>query len=168
MWKEIQNAFKGTPSRLKVVKKMLELGFKVLPDGIYSGDVQLSIVKLARACGVDRKVVEETAKSIRETEFLSNIFGYLEPVADISRIVKYNRSGFGGFIEIEAFSSSVGIAAKVATMISEEGLVIRYLLAKDPELSVDSTMTVVTDKPIPMHIISRLLEDPNIIRVSMS
>ncbi len=168
MWQEIRSVFQTTPSRLKVVEKLLESGFKVLPDGIYAGDVQLSTIKLARACGVDRKVVEETARDIRSNPLLLNVFQYLKPVADISDIAKYNKSGFGGLIEIEAISSSVGIASKVSTMISEEGLVIRYLLAKDPEISVRSTMTVVTDEPIPMHIIQQLLNDPNILKVSLS
>lgn len=172
MWEEIKTAFDATPSRLKVVEMFLEYGFSVHEDGVYAGPVQLSTTKLAKACGVDRKVIDVTVQDIRKNRALMAVFSNLQPVADVSEVAKYNRNrkiqGFGGVLEIEAFSSSVGIAAKATELIKNEDLVIRYLLAKDPELSVRSTMTIVTDEPIHARVVQALLEDMDIIKVSLS
>ncbi len=168
MWDEIIKAFQNTPSRLKVVELLLEFGFSVHEDGIYAGPVMLPITKVAKAAKVDRKVVEETVRDIRKNEELMKVFKYLKPVADLSEVARMNKERFEGVIEIEAFSSSVGIAARATTLLAEEDLVIRYLLAKDPELSVKSTMTIVTDKKIPARILELLLRNKDVISVKIS
>jgi uncharacterized protein len=172
MWEEIRLEFENTPSRLKLIEMFLEFGFAIKQDGIYAGPVQLSYSKIAKASGVDRKVIDVTVAAVRKNKALLTVFENLTPAADISGVAKYNRfaknKGFGGVLEIEAFSSSIGIAAKATELIKNEGLVVRYLLAKDPELSVQSTMTIVTDKPIHARVVQALLEDKDIIRVSLS
>lgn len=168
MWEEILKVFQNTPSRLKVVELMLEYGFSVGPDGIYAGPVMLSVTKVAKAAKVDRKVVEETVRVIRKNEALMRVFSALKPVADVSDVARLNKERFEGVMEIEAFSSSVGIAAKATKLIADEDLVIRFLLAKDPELSVKSTMTIVTDKKVPARILELLLRDKDIISVKLS
>ncbi len=168
MWEEILKTFENTPSRLKVAELMLEYGFSVKPDGIYAGPVALSITKVAKATKVDRKVVEETVRVIRNNDHLLRVFEHLKPVADISDVARMNKDRFEGVMEIEAFSSSIGIAAKATKLIADEDLVIRFLLAKDPELSVKSTMTIVTDKKVPARILELLLRDRDIISVKLS
>ena len=65
--------------------------------------------------------------------------------------------GFG-VLEVYAESSKVGIVAGVAGALAREGISIRYILAEDPEISVESKMTVVTNSKIPGKVVEEILE----------
>ncbi len=165
---DILKEFENKPSRLKVAELFLEYGFRVTEEGIFAGPVQLSVTKVAKACRVDRKVVEETTKNIRNNPALFDVFSHLSTVADISDVARYDKHSFEGVMEIHAFSSGVGIAALAAQLVADQDLVIRYMLCKDPELSVEATMTIVTDKKIPGKIVERLLKNKDVIKVTLS
>ena len=168
MWQKIINLFQNTPSRLKVIKLFLDIGIRIDADGIYCGDIELSVSKVAKALGVDRKVVLVTAQVIRENNELFEVFSRLKPVADISDVARYDKDSFEGVIDIYAFSNSVGIAALATKLLADENISIRYMVARDPELSVESVMTIVTDKRPPGRLVEQLLQNPDIIKVTLS
>ena len=73
-----------------------------------------------------------------------------------------------GVMEIKALSESVGIAAEVTRLLAEKDLSIQFMLAKDPKLSVESTMVVVTNERIPGTVVDVLLRNRNITSVQLS
>ncbi|MCY3413976.1 MAG: amino acid-binding ACT domain protein [Candidatus Heimdallarchaeota archaeon] len=178
MWQKIISAFENTPSQLKVIKLFLEIGIRIERHGksssgedkvaIYCGPIEQSVTKLANAIGVDRKVVLATCKSIVENNELADVFTRLKPVADISDVARYDKNSFEGVMDIYAFSDSVGIAALATKLLAEENIVIRYMVARDPELSVESVMTIVTDKRPPGRLVEQLLRSKDVIKVSLS
>ena len=145
MWEPILSRFDKYPSRLKVIKIMLEFGFNISQDRnehseekviFFAGPVELSITKLARACGVDRKVVEATALTIINDARLYTVFSKLKPIADISDVARYNKESYDGVLEIHALPSAIGIAALASRLLVEENITIRYMVARDADLSV--------------------------------
>jgi len=182
MWPELEEVFKNKPSQQKVVEMLLEFGFAVLHEGdkarVYAAEIELPISKVARAVGVDRKVVDQTIETIVELDFLYAVFSRLKPVADISEVAKHAKTAEDkailtkytgrGVMEIRALSESVGIAAEATRLLADKDLSIQFMLAKDPRLSVESTLVIVTDKRIPGTVVDRLLRDPNIISVQLS
>lgn len=137
-------------------------------DGIFCGPIEQSTTKIAKALGVDRKVVDLTADVIRNNPELYAVFSKLKPIADISDVARYDKNSFAGVMDIYAFSDSVGIAALATTLIAEENITIRYMVARDPELSVESVMTIVTDKRPPGRVVEALLNNDDVIKVSLS
>lgn len=182
MWPELENIFDNKPSQLKVVNLLLEHGFRIEMVGekpkIFAGEIELPISKVSNAAGVDRKVVDTTISEIMANAPLYAIFSRLKPVADISEVTRHAKNTEDGnllknfigegVIEIYALSESVGIASLATKLLADEGLSIQFMLAKDPKLSVESTMIIVTDKSIPGKVVDRLLKNKNIIKVSLS
>ncbi|MEM0351106.1 MAG: hypothetical protein QXU61_05000 [Archaeoglobaceae archaeon] len=52
--------------------------------------------------------------------------------------------------------------------MAREGIVIRYLLAEDPELSVESKMVIVTDSKIPGKVVEEILKVDGVKKVVIS
>ncbi len=89
----------------------------------------------------------------------------MKPVANITEIARY--LGFG-VLEVYAESSKVGIVAGVAGALAKEGISIRYILAEDPEISVESKMTIVTNSKIPGKVVEEILKVDGVKKVIIS
>jgi predicted regulator of amino acid metabolism with ACT domain len=167
MWNKIRHYFEESPSKLKVARLLVETGLRVDDRGrTYCGEIEVPATKLAAAAGVDRRVVKETAKAILEIDELRKLFIGLRPAGPLMReVAPY--LGYG-VVEIRAKPSTVGIIAKVATLIADEGISIRQILAEDPEINPDPKLIVVTEKPIPGEILQELLKIPTVSKVSIS
>src|SRR5437867_9331187 len=64
MWNKVATIVAGYPERLKVVKTLLENGLAVRGSRIYLNQIELPVMKVARAAGVDRRTVGETVRII--------------------------------------------------------------------------------------------------------
>ena len=64
MWRQISEHLKEYPGRLKVARALVELGLSVKNGNVFCGEVEQSELRLARAVGVDRRTVRETAEFI--------------------------------------------------------------------------------------------------------
>lgn len=165
MWEKIAKKFEKYPSQIVVAKEFLRLGISVRGGKAYCGNIELVPAKIAEAIGVDRKVVVSTIQNIEGDEELKKVFEKLKPVADITEVAR----AFGyGVLEVYAESSKVGIAAGVTSALAREGILIRYLLAEDPEISVESKMVVVTDKKIPGKVVEEILRVEGVKKVVIS
>ena len=83
-------------------------------------------------------------------------------IAEVARIL-----GFG-VLEVYAQSHKVGIVAGVATALAKEGICIRYILGEDPELSVESKLTVVTEGKIPGKVVEEILKVDGVEKILIS
>ena len=165
MWKKISQRLQNYPSRLKVAKIMVQLGLSVKENGqIYCGPIELPEAKIARALGVDRRVVKETAQLIIEDNELKPIFMDLKPagpfLADVAKFLGYK------VIEIHADSGKVGIIAKSATLIANEGISIRQAVADDPDLYPEPKLTIVTEKEVSGNTLQMILKIDGVHKIS--
>ncbi|MCX8194982.1 MAG: amino acid-binding ACT domain protein [Candidatus Micrarchaeota archaeon] len=150
----LEERFAGNYAKLKVVSSMLRLGLKVDRAGrIYCGEIELAPAKMGRALGVDRRVVIETAKQIAADPELFPIFSSLLPTANVSGAAKF----FGhDVIEIEANPSSVGVVNKVAEVLAKNKVVIRQIIADDPDLYPEPKMHLVVQGRLPQKVMAKL------------
>ncbi len=157
MWSVVEGYLKDHPTRLKVAKTIVELGLHVGEDGaIYCGPVEIPVTKLAKACGVDRRVVNATVKMVLGHRELRNVFTKIQSAGPSFRDVA-KHFGFG-IIVINANPKTVGIVAKATGLIANAKISIRQILADDPELYPEPKLTIITDKPVPGKLIPELLK----------
>ena len=72
MWKKVEKWFSRRKAGLSVVRLMVEYGMRIDESGeLYIGDVGLADNAVARAAGVDRRVVKETARYLLSIPELS-------------------------------------------------------------------------------------------------
>jgi predicted regulator of amino acid metabolism with ACT domain len=153
----IEEYFRNTPVRLKITRLLIEYGFSVKDDGkIYCGPVEISPMKIGRALGVDRRVVKKTVDSILSEPELREIFIRIKSAGpffgDVAKQLGY------GVLVITAKPETVGIVAKTSSLIAEEGIGIRQIIAEDPELYPEPKLTIITDGEIPGRIIPNFLK----------
>ncbi len=165
MWKKIVEKFEKYPSQIAVAREFLRLGISVRNGKAYCGDIELVPTKIAEAVGVDRKVVMAAIQNIENDDELKKVFSALSPVANITEVARI--LGFG-VLEVYAESHRVGIVANVTSILAREGISIRYILAEDPELSVESKLTIVTETKIPGRLVDDILEVGGVEKVVIS
>ena len=165
MWKKIREKFERYPSQIVVAKEFLRLGIAVKNGKAYCGEIELVPTKIAEALGVDRKVVVSAIQNIEGDEELRKVFSSLRPVANITEVARL--LGFG-VLEVYAESHKVGIVAGITSILAREGISIRFILAEDPELSIESKLTVVTDTKIPGKLVDEFLKVDGVQKIVIS
>jgi len=154
MYKALEKAFEESPGKRKVAETMLRYGLRVDERGaIFCGEIELSPAKFARALGVDRRVVIETGRMIAEDDELYSIFSQLLPTAFIGRVA--DKLGFES-IEIRAEPHQKGIVAQVAGVIAEKGIVIRQIVADDPDIYPEPKLTLILERKLDGATINKL------------
>ncbi len=165
MWGKIREKFEKYPSQIAVAKEFLRLGISIRDGKPYCDSIELVPTKIAEAVGVDRKVVVTAIQNIESDDELKKVFSSLKPVANISEVARI--LGFG-VLEVYAESQRPGIVAGITGILAKEGISIRYLLAEDPELSVESKLTVVTETKIPGRLVDEFLKIPGVHKIVIS
>lgn len=154
MWKIIAKYFDQYPKRRKIAQKMLEYGLKIKNHKMYSGVIELSVSKIARALNVDRRAVTATINTILNEPELHKVFSKLTPTChlkDVAPAMKW------GVIEIIPEDPSMpGILADVATIIASNNISIRQAVVDDFELSEEPRLFIVTEKQIPGALIPKI------------
>lgn len=167
MWEKIKQYFKTSPSKLKVSKIFVELGLSIGDGGkIYCGPIELAATKVAKALNVDRRIVKATAEAILGNTTLKHLFMNLKPAGpllkDVAPYLNY------GVVEIRAKPAAIGIIAATSTLIAEEGISIRQILAEDAAIYPDPKLIIITEKPIPGELLSKFLKIPTVTTVAIS
>ena len=161
MWSRIEGCFRYSPARLKVARAIVELGLHVDEDGtIRCGPIEIPPSKMAKALGVDRRVVVKTAEFILSEPSLREVFTKIRPAGPSFQAVA-KLFGFGVVI-ITADPKTVGIIAKASTLIANEGISIRQILAEDPELFPQPKLTIVTEREVPSKLIPKFARIPGV------
>lgn len=166
MWEKLEEKFKKYPARMKVAKKMIELGLRVDDkEKIYCGDLQISDKSLAKSAGVDRRAIKSTIKIIEEDKELLNIFKNIVPAGTLLKNIAKNLDL--GVIEIEVTSENEGILSSTTQLISQKGVSIRQAYAEDIEMEDYPHLTIITEEPLPGDIINEFLKIKGVNRVSI-
>lgn len=167
MWKEISKFFEPSPAKLRVAKLMVELGLGIDDEmRIVCGIVRVPDLSIARAAGVDRRAVRGMVEDVVGNPRMKEIFGGLKPAGSFLRDVAPTL-GYS-VIEIRADPASVGVIAKTTAVIADAKLVIRQILAEDPDLNPDPKLLIITSRPVPGDVVSKLLAVPTVTKVSLS
>src|SRR5438093_12244906 len=86
MWARFRHYFKGFPAQEKVAQLAVMYGLRVHQGSVYAGDIKLSDTAMARAAGVDRRVVTATVDTIDKNAELRAFFAALRPVCPLRGI----------------------------------------------------------------------------------
>jgi uncharacterized protein len=144
MWPSVKRKFERQAARVNIVRKMIECGIKVgAEDKLYVGDVEVDYSALARAVEVDRRVVRETVKQIRGDLYLNGIFSDIAPFGS-SLVDVVSKLGYSAIV-IESNPRKAGVIASVAEVLARHDMVIRQMLADDPDMVPDARMTVIIE-----------------------
>jgi len=164
MWRQISERLKDYPGRLRVARTLVELGLSVRDGRVYCGEVEQSELKMARAVGVDRRTVRETAEFIESDPMLQPVFKGLKPAGPflpkVARFLGYR------VIEIYANPHEVGIVTEVSALISREGISIRQAVADDPDLTPEPKLTLVVEKEPSGEALQKMLKIPGVTKVA--
>jgi len=146
---------------LKVAKLMIENGIGVNEQGkIVVGPMEVPDSSLAKAAGVDRRIVRKTVQQILEDEMLRKIFTGIRPAgAFLAPVAK--ELGFY-VVEIRADPTAAGIIARAAEIIAKENISIRQAVAEDPELFPEPKLILVLEKPLSGEGLNELLKIPKV------
>ena len=154
MLRHVEEHFAGQRAKLRVVTTMMRLGIRVDKQGnLYCDTIQLAPAKIARALDVDRRVVIETAKEIASDPELLPVFSDFVPVANVSKAAKF----FGhDVLEINADPNTVGLVAKVSSVLARHKVGIRQIITDDPDLYPEPKMLLVVDGKLPQKAVLEL------------
>ncbi|MBS3069004.1 hypothetical protein J4441_01430 [Candidatus Micrarchaeota archaeon] len=156
MLKLLEDFFARAHGRKIVAAEMLRLGMRVDPNGrIYFGSIETPPAKIARALGIDRRVVIETAKDIAEDARLLQIFSRLQPRAFIADAAK--SLGCDAII-IRAEAKKKDIVYSVTKVLSQERVLIRQIVTDDPYIYPDPVLTIIIDGHLRPQVIKKLRE----------
>ena len=154
MWMKLKPHFKGFPAQERVAQLMVVHGFRVKDGGVYAGDVALADSAIARAVGVDRRVVTATLTTIEKTPLLRDFFARLWPICHLGNVAPM--MGWGAIEILPTNASRPGILAGTSAIIAEAGISVRQVIVDDPEVFEDPRAMLITEKPVPERLLPRI------------
>ncbi|HID03020.1 MAG TPA: amino acid-binding protein [Desulfobacterales bacterium] len=161
MWVQVQSVFKDYPAQLSVARILFKYGLRVREDGeIMCGDIRIPATQIASEAGVDRRVVDLTAKRILGDKILGGIFRNLEPFAYLKGVA--HSTGLGVVEIMPENAAKPGILRDVSKIISKFGISIRQAVADDPYFIPQPKLTIITDEPLRGEVIDGLRKLPSV------
>ncbi|MDI3502924.1 MAG: uncharacterized protein PWR13_403 [Archaeoglobi archaeon] len=155
MWREILSKFSRYPAQEKVVRLLIQKGFGVNSRGrICVDDFEIPHSQIAEHLGVDRRVVDETAKKIISDESLRIIFSNLRVIPFLREVAPH--LGLGVIVIEAEDPQSPGIVSGVSSVIASRGISIRQVVSDDPYFSENPRLTIITDARISPEIIEEV------------
>jgi predicted regulator of amino acid metabolism with ACT domain len=166
MWDLLTRYFQRFPAQSRVAQTLLAQGLSVREDGVYSGEVAISDTALARACGVDRRIISATVETIRREPELQKVYSRLQPTGLLKDVAPHLKWGVIEIVPSDA--REPGILAHVASVIAKRGISIRQAIVDDPDLVEEPRLYVITEAQVPMDAISEIREGNGIKSVVIS
>lgn len=154
MWARFKSAFKGFPAQEKVAQLMVTTGLRVHEGRVYAGEIRISDTAMARAAGVDRRVVTATVRTIEKSPDLHAFFDRLRPTCNLRDVAPLMQ--WGAIEIVPTNASKPGILAAVAAIIAEAGISVRQVIMDDPEVVDDPHGFIVTEAPVPERLLPRI------------
>lgn len=154
MWSKVRHHFEGLPGQALVAQLLLRYGLRVEDGRAFCGDVQLAETAVARAAGVDRRVVGAALRTIEDSGELRGIFRRLWPVAALREVAP--RMGWGAIEIVPTDARTPGILAGVSSLIADAGVSIRQVVVDDPDVVDAPRAFIITDSPVPPELLPRM------------
>ncbi|MGC8558452.1 MAG: hypothetical protein ACP5NC_05605 [Nitrososphaeria archaeon] len=156
----IEKNYGNSPSKLRVIRKMLFYGISVKDGRLYCNDIEIPYKSLANACNVDQRVVKSLVISVASDVKLSKIFEKLESTMNLKEVA--SEIGFGVLVISAYDPEEPGIIASVSRVISDFDINIRQAIVDDPEFSEEPKLYIITEEPLPGEILPKIKELKNI------
>jgi hypothetical protein len=154
MWKAISEYFQKYPSQAKVAKLLMRCGMSVKEKRIHCGNIVISDTALARAAGVDRRVVKSTIETISRDRQLARFFSKLQPTINFKDVAPV--MGWSAIEIVATDAGQPGILSAISSKIAEAGISIRQAIVDDPETSEEPRIFIITESTVPPELIPRL------------
>ncbi|HIJ17161.1 MAG TPA: hypothetical protein HA364_05245 [Thermoplasmata archaeon] len=151
MWDKIANYFEKYPSQAKVARYLLRYGLRIDRDHVFCGDVRIADSSLARAAGVDRRVVKSTLETIKGDPTLLKFFSQLQPTNHLKNAA--SAMGWSAIEIVPTDAHEPGIIASVAEILSRSQISIRQAIVDDPMTSEEPKLFIVTESQVPSELI---------------
>ena len=149
----VREYFKNFPARKKVAEILVNNGISIRNSKLFLGDVEISINAVAKAAGVNRKIVYHTIEYIEKTYELKCIFEMLRPNLSLEQVaplmgweaieIKFKKGKFGCSLE------------KITKILSEKACEIRQIIG-ERELLNSNKLIIIVDRPIKMETIAEI------------
>ena len=152
---DIKKNFHRKKSQCRVAEFLLRNGIRISKKKLFSCGIEVSPTKIARALGIDRRVVNSTVDTISCDPKLSKIFARLNSVLLLRDVAP--ELGFGAIEIIPSDAASRGIISGITGIIANAEIGIRQLTTDDP-MFANAGMTIITEKPIPRELIDDMLQ----------
>jgi len=151
MWDKIANYFEKYPSQAKVARYLLKYGLKIDKDQVLCGDVQIADSALARAAGVDRRVVKSTIQTIKGDPTLLRFFSQLLPTNHLKNAA--SAMGWSAIEIVPMNAHEPGIIASISNILEKGNISIRQAIVDDPMTSEEPKLFIVTESQVPSEMI---------------
>lgn len=151
MWDKISNYFEKYPSQAKVARYLLRYGLRIEKDHVFCGDVRIADSSLARAAGVDRRVVKSTLDTIKGDPTLLKFFSQLQPTNHLKNAA--SAMGWNAIEIVPTDAHEPGIISSVAEILSKSHISIRQAIVDDPMTSEEPKLFIVTESQVPADLI---------------
>lgn len=154
MWAALMDYFRRYPAQERVVRLMIQNGFRIEDGKVYAGEVELADSALGRVAHVDRRIVSATAKTIEQNPELYRIFRRFQPTLHLKDVAPQLN---WGVIEILPDNASKpGILSGVSQLIAREQISIRQAIVDDPDFSDEPKLFIITEKAVPAHLLQEM------------
>lgn len=150
---KMESFFKGHPSQLKVARMIFVRGISVESGIAYCGGIKQSDSDIARAAGVDRRVVRTTLERISSDEKMDLLFKNVRPMLNMTDIAE--GLGCTSFDIVPTDSKVPGILASVTTSLFESGYCIRQIVIDEDE-NRQAVLSVIVEGKVTADDISSL------------
>jgi len=159
----LKDGFGGFPSQEKVATLLLKQGIRVEKGIAYCDRIEQSDASIARAAGVDRRVVRSTLDKISATPELDRVFSKLRSMLLLADVAPEINCTTVEIIPTDA--TMPGILAGVMDVIYRGGLSVRQAVVDDPGMRADSHLIVVVDGQIPPELLPAIKHSRGVLSV---
>lgn len=164
MWAKIMQKFADSPAQARVVRFLLENGFGVSTEGrVTCNGIEIPATHIARAIGIDRRVVDATARRILTMEPISEVFSLMRATPDLSRVAGFFKLTVITILPKDAHEK--GIVGAVVGVLAAHDLNLRQIFVDDPYFSESPKLVVVLDEALPVGVIEELRALPHVKQV---
>ncbi|MCL1811062.1 MAG: regulator of amino acid metabolism, contains ACT domain protein [Methanomassiliicoccaceae archaeon] len=147
----VREGFSKFPSQEKVAMLLLRQGIRVEGGTAYCNNIEQSDAAIARAAGVDRRVVRSTLDRISDTPSLDRVFSKLQSMLLLANVAPEINCTTVEIIPTDA--TMPGILADITDVIYRNGLSVRQAVVDDPGTRMDSHLIVVVDGHVPPELL---------------
>ncbi|HDS64040.1 MAG TPA: regulator of amino acid metabolism, contains ACT domain protein [Methanofollis liminatans] len=161
MWATLMREFSDSPAQSRVVRFLLENGFGVSPEGkITCNGIEIPATHIARAIGIDRRVVDATARRITSMEETGDIFARMRATPDLSEVAGYLNLTVITIIPNDA--QQKGIVGAAVRVLSRHDLAIRQIFVTDPYFAEEPRLVIILDESLPTGVLEELRALPQV------
>ncbi|MCL2296602.1 MAG: regulator of amino acid metabolism, contains ACT domain protein [Methanomassiliicoccaceae archaeon] len=159
----VKEGFIGLPSQERVAMLLLRHGIRVENGTAYCNDIEQSDAAIARAAGVDRRVVRSALDRISAVPELDKVFSKLQSMLLLADVAP--RIGCTTVEIIPTDATMPGILAGVMDIVYRGGLSVRQAVVDDPGVRTDSHLIIVVDGQIPPELLPMIKQSRGVLSV---